>query len=119
MSEVLRNSIVDQEKLNAAIVSMKFRSNNVTFTEEKNWIGRNEGGFVVTILHHMLVCRRWCETEKKQYYYVWHHGGKFSEGKIARARSEAMWFLREDWSQLAEESTNTGVGWLRDVNSHS
>ena len=98
---------------------MNLHWNNVSFTQEKNWVGRNDRGFVVTILHLMAVCRRWCETKQKQAYYVWHHGGKFSEGKIKRAKSEAMWSLRGDWNQVARNSTATGVEWLREMRLQS
>ena len=109
---MLPRNMNDQEKLNTALMEMDLQWNNVSLREEINWVGRSSSGFVITVLHMMLVCRRWCEKTKKESYYVWHHGAKFVEGKIEHVRSEDMWFLKRDWNNVAEESTASGLTWL-------
>lgn len=88
---------------------------NHTYTEDKIWVGRDAAhNFTVTILPEVYICRRECTMRKKKQniYYVWHNGGKYSEGKIKYAKSNKLWYLREDWFQTAKTNNTTGIQWL-------
>lgn len=106
----------DQERLNIALTKMKLVWDNTTaITDNKHWTASNHEGFAVTVLDLMHVCRKNCIRKKISSYYVWHHGGKFSEGKIQRARSDHVWLLRKNWEQVAHNSTAKRDKWLRQM----
>ena len=61
------------------------------------------------------VCRRMCEPEKKDSYYVWHTLDKIrtSANKKSQSRIGGVWYLREDWERV--HPTLRGVEWLRRI----
>lgn len=116
VSKVGKKSPDDQERLNIALTRMDLVwDSTTTISESKHWTASNHKGFTVTVLDVMHVCRRNCKHKDISSYYVWHHGGKFSEGKVERARLDRVWLLRKDWMQVAQNSTSAGVKWLREM----
>lgn len=116
VSKVEKKSRDDQERLNTALTRMELVWNKTTtVTDNKHWTARNRNGFTVTVLDFMHVCRRNCQPKHISSYYVWHHGGKFIEGKIERAMADHVWLLRKGWMQVAENSTAVGVQWLKEM----
>lgn len=111
VSKVGQKIADDQERINTALTKMELVRDNSTI----HWTATNHNGFIVTILNFTHVCRRNCIHKEISSYYVWHHGGKFSEGKIKRARTDHVWLLREDWNHVSLNTTALGVKWLRDM----
>jgi hypothetical protein len=116
VSESGKKSPDDQERLNVALTKMKLvLESNPGIPNDEPWTASNNRGFTVTVLDLMKVCRRNCKHKEISSYFVWHHGGKFSEGKIERARSDHVWLLRKTWEQVAHNSTAKGVKWLKQM----
>lgn len=84
-------------------------------SDDRHWTASNHRDFTVTVLNLNQVCRRNCAHKNVSTYYVWHHGGKFSKGKIDRARSDHVWKLRKGWEQIAQNSTARGTEWLKQL----
>lgn len=111
-----KNKCDDQTKLNIALAKMDLKWNNVAFTDDVTWIGQNSEGFAVAILKFTHVCRKACAKKQKGLYYVWHHGGKFIEGKLERARLDGVWYLRRDWKEVVQQNSSAvGIQWLQDL----
>ena len=105
----------DQAKLNIALTKMDLKWNEVALQDDKTWVGRNDNGFAVSILKYAHICRKTCNKKERRLYYVWHHGGKFIEGKLERARLDRVWFLRDDWAERLQNSSVVGVEWLQEM----
>lgn len=116
VSKIGKKSPDDQERLNLALTKMKLVWDNTTaIADNKHWTTSNHEGFTVTVLDFMHVCRRNCIHKEISLYYIWHHGGKFIEGKIDRARLDHVWLLGKNWEQVAYNSTAKGDKWLRQM----
>ncbi len=105
----------DQEKMNVALTKMDLKWNEVALEDDRTWEGRNANGFAVSILKYTHICRRTCTRKQRSLYYVWHHGGKFINGKLEQARSDRVWFLKENWMETVQNSSAVGVQWLREM----
>ena len=110
-----RKKCDDQVKLNNALTKMDLKWNEVSLKDDKTWMGRNDDGFAVAILKFTHICRKRCAKKEMSRYYVWHHGGKFIEGKLERARLDGVWFLRKDWTEMVQNSSAVGVEWLLEM----
>ena len=116
VSEVKKKSPDDQERLNIALTRMDLVWDTTkVISNSEHWTASNHKGFTVTVLDFMHVCRKNCKHKEISRYYVWHHGGKSSEGKIERARSDHVWMLRKEWMEVAQNSTAVGVEWLKEM----
>ena len=69
----------------------------------------------MTILNEKYICRRTCARKRKSLYYVWHNGGKSSEGKIKQAKKGQMWYLRDDWTERSHDSIAKRTEWLKEI----
>lgn len=114
------NAYDDQIRANIGLTMMNLVFNKTGLYENKNWRGRNQGGFTVTILHFLIICRWTCKQEERASYYVWHSqhhlkANGLAMREIETLKSDHTWFLRKDWSQVAETSTAMGIEWLREM----
>ena len=94
---------------------MTLEWNRVALLDDKTWVGHDKDGFTVSILKSSHICRKTCTKKERALYYVWHHGGKFIEGKLERARSDGVWFLKDGWAEMARNSSAVGVEWLHEM----
>ena len=64
-----------------------------------------------------VFCRGECCDSQREEYYVSHGGGKTGNftDKLEVAKRRGVWFLRQDWEEVSNRSTATGVLWLREI----
>lgn len=114
------NGYDDQIRVNTGINKMNLQFNKTGLYEKKNWVGRSSDGFTVTILPFNVICRWKCDQSERESYYVWHlrHNLKakgLAMQEIETLKSDLVWYLSDDWKQVAENSTAMGLDWLREM----
>ena len=117
ISTVLPESMNDQAKLNYAISALHPDWGNTTSKSimRNEWTATTPSGFNVTVLPAKYICRQACSKKHRSEYYVWHKGGKSSDGKISTAQQVNLWFLRKDWEARTNNSSITGKEWLKEI----
>ena len=119
MSSVLPECTNDQAKLNYAISALHPDWGNTTSKSimRDKWTATTPSGFNVTVLPARYVCRQDCSKKHTSEYYVWHKGGRSSDGKMTTAQRGNLWFLRKDWETRTTNSSATGEEWLREISA--
>ena len=120
------NSPDDQLVLNYALDQMGIRwtktnrGNDPLATE---WHGRGSSNLKVTLLPQRIACRhRNCKLELQRQYYTWHRGSKGAVKEnghhdlvVKAAKLDGVWFLKSNWLSISQNSTPSGMGWLKSV----
>lgn len=119
MSSVLPNSYNDQARLNNALLKLgvKWGESRLQDYMTTDWKGTTDVGLRVTILSGLKVCRQSCSKANIDKYYIWHKGGSGKDGKRKNALRGGLWYLKSDWETLTEDSTLTGIDWLRAIST--
>jgi hypothetical protein len=117
MSNVLPTCTNDQAKLNYAISALHPNWGNTTSKSimRDEWTATTSSGFKVTVLPAKYICRQACSRKHRSEYYVWHKGGKSSDGKMSTAQRGNLWFLRKDWEARTSNSSIIGEEWLKEI----
>ena len=122
------NSPDDQLVLNYALEKMGIRwtkskrGNDPLGTE---WHGRGASNLKVTLLPQRIACRHTnCQMKRQRQYYTWHRGNKGALMKNGRhfwmvktAKLDGVWFLKDNWYSFSQNSTLSGVEWLKSVSN--
>lgn len=112
MNAVLPSSYNDQARLNHALqrLDIKWENSHNSNILRDDWQGSTDGGFNVTVLSSLRVCRSTCNRRFRGGYYVWHKGGSGIERKIKSAYQGSVWYLETKWNDII--TTKTGADWL-------
>lgn len=108
---------MDQYKVNAAFERMQLKwtsSSNARYDLSVTW--RGHGVVQVLILPLNMICRqRFCDERKIKSYFIWHKGSndKTAEAKIKSVQYGGLWFLKDNWKALTEDTNLLGTEWLK------
>ena len=116
-STMIRHNYDDQARLNYGLAALRpswENHGNVLYRELK---GETAGGFRVTIASGKEICRHYCSLRERSKYYVWHKGGGPNgvKEKEKFAQQGQLWYLREDWERRTNNSSLSGIEWLREI----
>jgi len=107
----------DQIKMNLALEALHIKWTHDSSLPKQSiayeGIGSHE--IKVTLLPPKVACRHWaCQLDKKDQYYIWHRGSlsHTMDPKTSLAKSDGVWYLREDWTAITNQSSLTGRNWL-------
>ena len=112
----------DQKKLNMALDHLHLTFNARESNSLQSWQGKAPlminmapSSLRVTILPMKKICRgKACEPSLLPDCYVWHQGGDhdFNAMKVNAGKAK-VWLLRDNWSNIGERSSLTGIEWLK------
>ena len=112
----------DQIKMNLALQAsnIKWTYNSALDKQSIVYEGIGSDGLKVTLLPPKVACRHWaCLMEKRDQYYIWHRGtiSHTMDPKTTKAKSDGVWFLREDWVAITNQSNLTRHSWLKQIST--
>ena len=112
----------DQIRLNYGldILNISWSGNEIIRDENgTEAVGRCYNGLNITVLPYSVICRYNCSPQHRDGYYIWHKGGdRDTQSKMAEAAKGHMWFLKENWKNISEDSSSQGTEWLRLISNN-
>ena len=106
----------DQVKINHVLDGLNiewYTSQNCKYIDHCAITGLSPTGLNVTLLPHDQVCRS-CDLKNKPHYYIWHSRASRKEpSKEIKAKEGGVWFLREDWKTVFQQSNLLGNNLIR------
>jgi len=107
----------DQIKMNLALEALHIKWTHDSSLPKQSiaYEGIGSHKIKVTLLPPKVACRHWaCQLDKKDQYYIWHRGSlsHTMDPKTSLAKSDGVWYLREDWTAITNQSSLTGRNWL-------